>query len=109
MIDYRAAQFWVDMFVVFVSAVVWLYAWRVRRDMATNEKIAEIETTISAHVGDSSVRLAHMDERMQRAVGHPELRPIYERLNNVSEQISEINGKMHTLDLIHEMLLHGGQ
>jgi len=109
MLDYQAAQFWMNVVVFVISAGVWVYAWRVKRDMATIGKIAEIEAAISEHVAENSVQLAHLEERLGNAIGAPELRPIYDRLSGVSEQISEINGKMHTLDLIHEMLLHGGK
>jgi len=32
---------------------------------------------------------------------------VYDRMNSMQKELSEINGKMHTLDLIHEMLLKG--
>jgi len=108
-IDYQAAQFWANIAVLIVGSGASVYAWRVRRDMATIGKITEIEASISQHVAENGVQLAHLDERLRQAIGAAELKPIYDRLNSVSESISEINGKMHTLDLIHEMMLNEGR
>jgi len=109
-LNYQAAQFWMNVIVFCISAAVWVYAWRVKRDMATNEKITEIEASINDHVRENSIRLAHMDERLRQAIGHTELKPLYDRLNSVDKCLSQMEGKLHTLDLIHEMLLNeGGQ
>ncbi len=106
---YDAYRFWVEVAAFAINAVVWLYVWRVRSNMATNTKILEVEEIIKENVAETSVRLARVDERLRNAIGHTELKPMYDRLNSMDRQLANMAGKMHTLDLIHEMLLNEGK
>ena len=56
-----------------------------------------------------AVQLAEINIRLTQAIGHPELEPLHRRMNNMDKNLSEIKGQMHTLDLIHELLLKRGE
>jgi len=108
--NYQAAQFWANIIALIVGAGAGIHSWQTRRRMITSSRLSRVEETINEHVADNGVQLAHIDERLRNAIDLSELNPLYERLNSVDKSLSEMKGKMHTLDLIHEMLLNeGGQ
>jgi len=99
MINYEAAQFWLNIVLYILLFLQWLYVWRSNKDKATKNQLE-----------NQAIQIVTLDQRIKNAIGHPELKPIYERMNSMDSRLSEIKGKMHTLDLIHEMLLNeGGQ
>jgi len=105
--DYEAAKFWLQIALIIMNIGVWLFVWNSNKNRVTNEKIAGLEHEIESKLEDHAEKLGRMDERLKYSIGHPELKPVYERMNGMQKELSEINGKMHTLDLIHEMLLKG--
>ncbi len=105
--DYEAAKFWLQVALIIMNIGVWLFVWNSNKNSVTNEKINVLENEIETKLENHAEKLGRMDERLKYAIGHPELKPVYERINSVDKQLGEIRGKMHTLDLIHEMLLKG--
>jgi len=96
--DYEAAKFWLEVVLVIINALLWLYVYRSNKDKATRDQLDK-----------HAITLAQMEERLKQAVGHPDLKPIYDKINGIADDMAEMRGKLHTLDLIHEMLLHGGK
>lgn len=105
--DYEAAKFWLQIALISMNIGVWLFVWNSNKNSVTNDKIIALEHEIETKLENHAEKLGRMDERLKVSIGHPELKPVYERMNGMQQQLSEINGKMHTLDLIHEMLLKG--
>ena len=105
--DYEAAKFWLEAVMMMVNIALWIFVWNSNKNRVTNEKIAGLEQEIESKLEDHAEKLGRMDERLKVSIGHPELKPVYDRMNGMQKELSEINGKMHTLDLIHEMLLKG--
>ena len=103
-IDYSAWRFWWDVGITILLGANALFTWLSTRTKAN-----------AAEIGDARRELAlvreemrSMDERLKAAIGHSDLRPIYERMNSMDKQLGEISGKLHTLDLIHEYLMNKG-
>jgi hypothetical protein len=96
--DYDAMRFWLEVVIIIVNVGLWLFVWNSNKSRVTKDQLDE-----------HAVTLAAFDERLKNAIGHPELSPIYERMNGMDSKLAEINGKMHTLDLIHEWLINGGK
>ena len=105
--DYEAAKFWLEVVMIVTNIALWLFVWNSNKNRATNTKIDSVEQEIEAKLEDHAEKLGRMDERLKVAISHTELKPVYDRINNMDKQLGEINGKLHTLDLIHEMLLTG--
>jgi len=105
--DYEAAKFWLEVVMMLVNIALWLFIWNSNKNRVTSEKIAGLELEIENKLEDHAEKLGRMDERLKVSIGHHELKPVYDRMNSMQKELSEINGKMHTLDLIHEMLLKG--
>jgi len=102
--NYQAAQFWMNVIVFFISAGVWVYAWRVKRDMATNEKITEIEAAISLHVQENSVQLAHLDGRLKQAIRHDDLKELYTRMGGIEKGLSRLEGRFESVDHLNQSI-----
>jgi|GEM_PF-4494235 len=109
--NYEAAKFWMEVLMFAINAVVWIYVWRVRRDMATNQKITDIEETISDHIAENGVQLAQMDGRLKGAVGHADIKGIYARLTGIDKGLAKLEGRFESLDhlnvAIQEIALGG--
>jgi len=107
--DYEIAKFWLQVFVLIINFALWLFVWNSNRSRVTNEKITMLEKSLEEKIEVHGNQMARMDERLKVAIGQTELKPVYDRINNMDKQLGEINGKMHTLDLIHECLMKGGK
>ncbi len=94
-LNYQDIRLILQLIVIAINLSLWFFVWNSNKNKVTKE---QLET--------HAVQLAHIEERLKSAVGHPELKPLYERMNNMDRQLSEIKGKMHTLDLIHEFLIN---
>lgn len=98
--EYESAKFWVQIVALLINLGIWSFVYISNRSKVTRERIQELEVSLATD-------FARMDERLKSALSHAELKPVYDRINSVDKQLGEISGKMHTLDLIHEMLLNG--
>ncbi len=105
MFDYTAARFWWDVIITILLGANVVFTWITARTKVNTDEIKHTKDQLSA----IREEMRSVDERLKAAIGHPELKPIYDRINNMDKQLGEINGKMHTLDLIHEFLMnHNG-
>jgi len=93
--NYDAAKFWLEIVLFVINVGFWAFVWNSNKDKATKAQLEE-----------HAIRLGKMDERLKASLSHTELAPVYERINSVDKQLGKIQGQMHTLDLIHELLLN---
>lgn len=105
MVDYDAMRFWWDVLISALLGVNILYTWITNRSKANTEKIDQLEVRHNSELKEIKDKIGNMEGRLQLAIGSNDLKPVFERLNGMDRQLSEIGGKMHTLDLIHEILM----
>lgn len=105
--NYEAAKFWLEVVLIVINLGLWLFVWNSNRNRVTNDKISELEARHNQELKEINKAIGDLDGRLKLAIGARELKPIYERINSMAEQLGEINGKMHTLDLIHDYMIKG--
>jgi len=97
--DIPLAKFWLEIIALCINLGLWFYVWRSNKDKATR-----------AHIEDHALELGRVDERLKNALDQKALAPLYNKVNTVEKQMSELQGSVkastHTLNLIHEMLLY---
>lgn len=80
----------------------------VERFESAEEQLAQLKTGME-HV---SKRLAAVEATLKDAPKHDDLAKIYERVNRLTEEVKglagEFAGAKHTLGLLHQFLLNGG-
>lgn len=91
-------RFWLEVVIIIVNVGLWLFVWNSNKSRVTKSQLEEHALTLAA-----------FEVRLKNAIGHPELEPLHKRMNGMDKKLGEITGKMHTLDLIHELLLNGGK
>jgi len=109
MMDFDAWRFWLDLLAIVISALVWIYVRRSNADKATVANLNELKTEIHAMAQD----IGKLDERLRHAIGHPDLEPIYSKMNDMKDSMTDMSGEFrevkHTLHLIQEFMLTGGK
>ena len=89
-----------------VNVVAWVGAWICNKDKARTKDIAEVAADIQA-MGNRVTRLE------ETQINHEDLAKVYERINRVADQLSEMKGEMKgslgniggSVDMILECLL----
>ena len=78
------------------------------RFRAAEGRLAELEGGLQR----ADHRLATVEVVLKDAPGHEDLAKIYERVNRLTEEVKSLAGEFagakHTLSLLHQFLLHGG-
>lgn len=102
-------KFWLDLIQFGLTGIIGIYLYTERRRDKTSSRIDALEEKFNTELKDINRQLSDMEGRLRQAIGHSELEPLHRRLNGVDAKLGELNGKMHTLDLIHEFLMKGGK
>lgn len=132
--DYPLLDFSIKFANLAVSVGVGLYVWLSNRNRVTHARITELqektsrsvkelkdefsrdikgmENEVDTRLGGLDQQLARLEEALKAAPDREELRQIHVRINEVSAQVTRLEGEFaganHTLKLIHEYLLKGG-
>lgn len=107
--NWEAIKVGVEVALAAINAVVFFFMWNINRHKVTADQINGLREDLEKKMSDIQVQQGHFDERLKYAIGHTELKPIWEAINSMGRELSQVNGKMDTLDLIHEYLMrHGG-
>lgn len=101
-IDWGEWQFWLTVAMALMNIGVGIYVWFSNRDKARNEDLKEIRTGAK----DIETRVTKLEAG---SISHDDLGQVYDRINEVSDQVSKLNGTMSgvksSVDMIHEYLL----
>ena len=87
MIDYKAWQFWFMVVSALINVVVWVGVWISNKGKAQGKDIAEVKEEIRA----VDTRVTRLEENQ---IGQDDLAKVYERINRVSDQVSEMKGEV---------------
>lgn len=98
---------------VLATAAVGFYVYLTNKDKVTNDRITKLENDVDMRLNSHSDRLARIEEAVQHAPTHEHLGELHTRINDVATGLStltgEVKGMHHTLNLIQQYLLNGGQ
>ncbi len=89
-----------------ITGAIGIYLYWERKSDRTNKRISALEDKHNKELKALQAQISDLDGRLKQAIGHADLRPIFERMNSMDKQLGEISGKLHTLDLIHEYLMN---
>jgi hypothetical protein len=111
-LDYKAALFWVS-FANFVWIVVLtIYVRYANSRKATAASIDALVKTIVADRMEIEKRFGHVQSELARRVTHDDISPLYERVNDVANSLSSLDGQMmgisNNLQMIQGYLLNQG-
>nr|WP_319491817.1 DUF2730 family protein [uncultured Desulfobacter sp.] len=102
MIDYKALQFWLMVISLVGNVVVWLGVWITNKDKAHGKDVAAVKCDIQK----VDKRVTRLEENK---IGHRDLAAVHERIDRVSDQVSEMKGSLENIggsvDMILEHLL----
>lgn len=106
--DYSALRFWFDVGQYVITLGIGVYVWFVNRMNAKSDEVKEVKKS----VGKIHKRVTTLEAEMKHTLKHEDLGVVYERINDVAEEVSNLSGKMDGvksgLDMIHEYLLKNG-
>lgn len=104
-IDYSAWKFWFDLAQYLITIAVALYVWISRRDTARKEDMKSVNEAVVC-MGDRVTKLE------TGAVSKDDLGAVYNRINQVGNQVSELTGTVrgikNSVGMIQEYLLNSG-
>jgi len=98
----------VDIAQFLITGVIAIYIYLEKKRNTNTTRIESLEQATHEDVAAIKEKMAGMESRLSQAIGHNDLSPIYQRIGSVDKNVSEIKGKLHTLDLIHEFMIKGG-
>lgn len=106
-VDYSALRFWFAVGQWLTTILVGVYVWISNRTQANADEVK----TVEKNVGTLETRVAKLETDMAHTLSHEDLGAVYERINDVGEDVAELSGKMDsvrgTLDMIQDHLLNG--
>lgn len=104
-VDYSAMRFWFDIGQYVVTIGIGVYVWLGNRLNAKNEEVKRVKKDVIT----IKERVTKLETDMVHTLSHEDLGAVYERINDVAEEVAELSGKMDGvkggLDMIHEHLL----
>lgn len=107
MIDsYDEAKFWIDAFNLVLVILLWIFTWWINRSKAASAEVRKAEKQRAALAG----RMDLIEERIQHLPDDRDIERIHERIDDVSNQLSDMAGSMRAsnrqLELINEHLIN---
>jgi hypothetical protein len=109
MFDYEAMKFWFDVFVSICLVASLIYNWVDKKSRVNKAEIEQVNAEVVKLVN----RVSLVEERMQSAPTHSDLSNIYNRINGMSDDVSEMAGAIKAmttqLTLINQHLISQGK
>lgn len=107
------ARFYLELGNIGLTAVVGLYVWITSKNRVTNARISQLESEVDGRIDSLMIRMTAQEERSKHAPTHSDFIRVHERLDKLSEEISELCGAskaMHRqLDMLNQYLLEHGK
>ncbi|AUZ85796.1 DUF2730 family protein [Methylophaga nitratireducenticrescens] len=108
-LDYSALKFWFDVFLSICLLASLAHNWVSNKHRVNKKEIDQVNTAVVSLTG----RVLQVETQMKSAPTHSDLSNIYNRINGMSQDISEMTGAMKAmtsqLSLINEHLISGGK
>ena len=100
-------RFWFDVGQYVITVGIGIYVWISRRFSAKAEEVNDVKTNVAT----IAERVTRLETDMAHALSHEDLGAVYDRINDVGDQVANISGKMDgvkgAVDMIQEYLLNG--
>ena len=104
-IDYPAWKFWFDVVQYLITIIVAVYVWTSNRAHARKKDMDSVKEVVVG-IGTRVTKLE------TGAISKDDLAAVYNRVNAISDQVSNLSGKMDgigkSVDMIQEYLLNNG-
>lgn len=110
-LDYGAARFWMDALQVLGLIALFIYQHLTSKSKANASAIDAVRDDY----GNLKDRIVSIEGRLKHAPTHQDISKVYDRLNDVAEDLSGVSGQMravtHQLSMVNQYLLNqkGGQ
>tara|TARA_R110002050_G_scaffold269917_1_gene412437 strand:- start:53635 stop:53967 length:333 start_codon:yes stop_codon:yes gene_type:complete len=106
--DYEAMGFWFNVFITIGLFGNWLYMWLTNRQRVNKAEIEQVNKSVYLLTNQISL----FEEKLKGTPTHNDLSNIYNRINGMSQDISEMTGAVKALttqmSLINQHLINGG-
>lgn len=103
--DYTVWRFWFDVGQYVIAFMIAFYVWVSNRAKATDKDMKKVAKTM----GGIETRVTKLESG---SLSHDDLGAVYDRVNGIAEQVSNLDGKMDgvrgAVDMINEHLLSNG-
>ena len=96
-----------------LAAFNWVYVWLSNRNRVTNERISSMESHVDKRLDNHAERLARLEQKVESGPSHADIKRLHARIDEMAAGFARMTGEFHTsqhtLNLIHDYLLHGGK
>lgn len=109
--DYEAAKFWMSFFQLVGVIALGIYTYMSNKTKANASAIEAVKDEFD----DIKTRVTTIEGKLENAPTHRDLSKVYDRLNDVAEDLSSVSGQMRALSnqlsMVNQYLLNqkGGQ
>lgn len=107
-LDYQALGFWFNAFITLGLFGNWLYLWLTNRQRVNKAEIEQVNIAVNQLTNQISL----FEEKLKSTPTHNDLSNIYNRINGMGQDVSEMNGAVKALStqmsLINQHLISGG-
>ncbi len=111
--DIETLKFGFQVLQFLATGAIGIYVYVSNKNRVTNDRISTLESDIDTRLDGQSVRVAHLEEAALHTPTHSDLASLHKRVTEIGGDVKlmrgEFKGSKHTLDLIHEHLMNGGQ
>ncbi|SCX75609.1 hypothetical protein [Desulfoluna spongiiphila] len=108
--DYASLRFWFNIVQYLITLAVSLYVWLNSRLNAKARELKELARRLDTAKNQMDGRITRLETDMAHALSHEDLAAVYDRLNDMAEQVAGLSGKMDgvkgTVDMIQAHLLN---
>ena len=105
--DFTALRFWFDLGQYLVTVALGFYVWLGNRSRRTATRIDDVREEVDA----LTRRVALLESDLAHTPSHEDLGALYNRVNDVAEDMAGLQGKVDgikgAVEMIHEHLLSG--
>ena len=92
-----------------ITGGIGIYVYMSNKNKVTNDRIGKLEDDIDSKIDGHSERIARIEARAEKAPTHDDLAKVYEKVNQVSDCVSRLEGEFsgvsRVVNLIHETLM----
>lgn len=107
--DLELAKFLFQVLTFLMTAAVGVYVYMSNKDKVTNDRIGKLEEDLDNKLDGHIERIVALETKADNSLTHNDLSDIHEKINGVSNKISELSGQFsgtkNILDLIHKTLM----
>lgn len=108
-ITLETAKFVLSVINMLGTALLGLYLYVGKKNIVTNERIGKLETELDNKLDVHGERITRVEEKVANAPTHKDLGEIYDKVNEVSDCVSRLEGQFEstnsTLKIIHQFLM----